>query len=147
MQIDIDTNKLPVGTTKKEVLAVIHEGLSWLLDQSSDDPTPLEAALYELFPDPNRKKERFPENPAGTALRMMNGEDLAYLRRTAQGYGLNDWMSGWGAEKPLREKLKRLGLVEVKFHRAQGMGDVDSTWCTPTKLGHEVLKVARGARV
>ena len=67
------------------------------------------------------------------------------MREANKGYGHNDYMKGWSATYTIRKNLKRLGLVNVKHTPAgRHINAVAVTYCTPTKLGHTVLKLARG---
>lgn len=75
--------------------------------------------------------------------RGLTREDLTYLRATAKGYGVNDYMKGWRKAAPVRKKLENLGLVKTTFIPAAPIaGDCDSTWCKITDKGREALKAA-----
>jgi len=76
--------------------------------------------------------------------RGLTRDDLAYLRRVnREHYGLNDYMKGWRAEAPIREKLENMGLVKTTFYSAAPIvGDCDGTSCKITQKGREALKAA-----
>jgi len=145
LNIEIDMSKLPKGTTAQEV----HDAITGLMGAAiGDQERPglsfeFEKAVLGAIVEPPLPPKM---DESRAALRKLNGTDLEYLRRTATGYGVNDWMGGWAKAKPIREKLEGLKLVKTKFHPSVGaFGDVDSTWCKATDLGREVLQRVRRA--
>lgn len=141
MQITLELDNLPEGTTEEEVRAALHWGLDCSLDRAEEDE-PLAEALLQSIPNPfeTPKAPRRVQQAPLAVLSRLNSRDLTYLRQIAK-RDHNDWQQGWKAMEAPRAKLKKHNLVTVTFYKAAPrMGDVDSTVCSISAAGRQLLK-------